>query len=560
MLVLDDDIAVLELVEDALVKDGLSVEVTERPSHALAAAKKSKYDVVLTDVNLPEMDGFAFRDELRKIAAHASTPVVFLSAADETSELNIAKSLRNDRLLLKPLDIRELRRAIAVASGQVRADSGPMPAGLDRILADVAQFKETGILSCVAGTTLKRVVFQEGNVVFAASNDPREVIGQVFVRSGLISEKDLAAAFAHRDQSSSSAPIGVVLAALRKVTPDQAQKIFESKIRESLLDLFLWKGGVADYAAGGVAEGDKPFPLSLELTKLRIEGLKRRIKWSEVQRLLPDPGVRFDVARWPSGFPRNEGDRILVKHIEAGRTMAEIFVELRGQDFAVGSKLADMVKAGALKPRAGAGFTGGPAFDSVTIDLDEELATLEAQEHSSLVDTGDDDAEPASKATRMLPNPQPSPSTSYVHMHSGIKEHIDVGGKPVSEAPTVAMLTRALVLFRAGDLLGAREGLVEVLHLDPANPLARQRVQKVDAALAVEAAAQGLKPDLKIKLATPLEKLVGQAIAPNDAFVITRLAGGTTTIGDLLRICPLPEATVIDVVQRYLANGVIARA
>ncbi len=629
ILLVDDDETVPRLVEEVLRQDGHDVVYASRPSEALRQAAGGRFDLFLLDVNLPEMDGFALRDELRRQKVHAQTPVVFLSGATAEDEILIAQKLGHDKLLLKPIPKADLLRTAQAAMGMIRVDSGTLPDSLDRILAQVASDGETGILTAVQGQKVKRVVFREGTVAFAASNDPRETIGQAFVRAGLVTEKDLSAAFTYRAGHDAAEPLGAILTALRKVTPEQCQRVFEKKVRESVLELFLWRAGQVEYAAGGVVQPERPIPLAIDLEPICAEGIMRRFRWLEVQRLLPDPTARFEVVggSWPTGFPKNEGDRVLARHVEAGRSIEEILIELRGQDFAVMTRLAGLVKARALKVVANTGFSGKEVKEapSLDLDIDDALATMfgDSPDPSTSAPPAISQAPapPAESARRPppappMPMPAPdddedeglvihetaepppsSPMTSGPSVHRApaaprregrsappavptLSPPTDTDpfglGKiaaeleslaaaaapeppPPEESSIVPLLTRALVLFRAGDLAGARAGLLSALEVDPMNPLARQRLAEVDEAMASESATAGLAPGTKVRLAIPIQKLVGKKIPANDAFLLTRLATREMTISELTQICPIPEREIHEALKRHLDAGVIAK-
>lgn len=571
ILLVDDEEEIRSFVADALKKDGHEITSAISPSEALDVAAKTRFDLFIIDVNLPEMNGFELREKLRKHPG-GSNPVLFLTGAPKELEVEIAQKLKGDKLLLKPVAQADLRRAAKVALKLVRAEAGPIPDALDRIAGIVARDRESGVLTAMNGATLKRVVFRDGKVAFAASNDPREVIGQAFVRSGLITEKDLAAALSQREASGGK-PLGVVLTALRKVTKEQAEKVFVKKIREAVLELFLWKTGMAEFV-GSVEESDQPFPIALDLAPLAAEGRKRRERWQIVRKFIPDPSMKFAVKAWPAGFPKNEGDRVLAKHVESGRSMAEIMVELRGQDYAVGVRLAELVKSGALATQKSTGFVAPVpphTNESVTVDMDD--AVLDEQPPRD-VDDGSSPPDEIPNVTRVLGRP---PVAEPVSLDAGAMEPLEEAPEPartprrptLSDSipggggmpETVGMLTRALVLMRAGDLQGARAGIMDVLHLDPLNPLARQRLTEIEAALTLEARKNsGLNPNTRLKLGVKLEELVGKPILANDAFVLTRLAGTSLTIAELIQICPLPENELWQVVERHLATGILARA
>ena len=598
ILVLDDDRLILQLVKDAFATEGFEVVTAQSSKDAFALAISTPFDLVVSDINIPDLSGFGFRDDLRKLPQYEKVPFVFFSAVDPQFEIKIAKTLGSDRLLIKPSSPAALRRMAYAALGRTRVDRGDLPEALPRILKAIVADRETGVVSAVAGTSVKRVVFHDGKIAFAASNDPREVIGQVFVRAGLISEKDLSEAFAYREANpveGKTQPLGVVLTALRKVTPEQCEKVFQRKIRETVLDLFLWKTGVLEFVAGALEDSDRPFPIALDTAALVVDGLKRRTRWAEVQKLLPDPSVRFDRkgGSWPAGFPANEGDRVLAKHVESKRSMAEILVELRGQDFAVGARLAELVKNGTLIPVASSGFSGATFHDSVTIDIDEVLTSMEMEESLAAAAVDDastpDENDTVASSTRILerrdtvpgvppfapPAAAPEAAAPFARTEADIAEvsieplDIDpipdddpptVRGQSLPDGATIALLTRALVLLRAGDTNAAREGLVAVLAIDPSNPLARQRLDEVDKTLADQSVAAGLGPTEKVKLAIQIHELVGRAIPANDAFLLSRLAAGALSIQELIQICPMPEIEIRRSISGYLASGVLKKA
>lgn len=551
VLHLDDEEATLQLVEDSLSGDDLAFLSASTPSEALAFAKSDgPFDLVISDVNLPEMSGFGFRDALRALPGQEKTPFLFLTGADAQVEMEIATSLGSDRLLIKPFARPELRRAVSGLLKLLRSDRGNLPEALDRILSGVAENRESGVLTALAGPTMKRVVFQDGRISFAASSDPKDMIGQALVRSGLITEADLVRAISTQESigATSGAPgkaplLASALAVLRKVTPEQCEKVFEDKVREAVLELFLWPSGVVEYVAGAVEASDRPFPIGLDLQDVRREGLVRRGIWADVQRTLPDRGARFEVVAWPAGFPAKESDRVLARHLETGRSIAEMLVELRGQELAVMSAIARLLKANAIKPRATRGFSGSLVHDTLLLDIDKAI--------TDVVD------EPGERTAKFAAAPVP-PTPSEPNLPA-VKE--DPAQPPQRESlPVAEVLTRALTLFREGKLQEARVGFLDVLEIDPSDPLARLRLREVEQAIATAARTTGLTDDVSVVLAVPIDSLVGKDIPSEDAFVLSRLAGNALSIADLLGVCPMPEHKVLAAIERYLADGTLKRA
>jgi signal transduction histidine kinase/CheY-like chemotaxis protein len=86
ILVVDDDAHTRDLLRSMLTKDGWSVQAAENGRVALQKAAKVRPGLVLLDLMMPELDGFAFLEEFRKLPSSADVPVVVLTAKDLTGE------------------------------------------------------------------------------------------------------------------------------------------------------------------------------------------------------------------------------------------------------------------------------------------------------------------------------------------------------------------------------------------------------------------------------------------------------------------------------------------
>jgi CheY-like chemotaxis protein len=112
VLVVDDNQPSRELVVDILRP--LSLAVVEAPdgAAALAAARDMKPDLVILDLSMPDMDGFAVLDELRQDPDFAGTPVVALTANAMPGERSKALQAGFADFLTKPVRSAELRRRV----------------------------------------------------------------------------------------------------------------------------------------------------------------------------------------------------------------------------------------------------------------------------------------------------------------------------------------------------------------------------------------------------------------------------------------------------------------
>jgi CheY-like chemotaxis protein len=115
VLVIEDDALVRELLAQALSLEGFNVRSAADGRDALAVLAHWSPDLILTDLSMPRMDGWAFQEELRRRPDLSDIPVIVLSAAlldrDRLAGLHAAE------LLSKPCDLEALVGAIRRALG-----------------------------------------------------------------------------------------------------------------------------------------------------------------------------------------------------------------------------------------------------------------------------------------------------------------------------------------------------------------------------------------------------------------------------------------------------------
>ena len=83
ILYIDDDINMLNSGEDILVNAGYEVSLAKSGTQAVKLlSKNSDYDLILLDVDMPDMDGYETFEEIRKIKGCEDIPIVFLTGMD----------------------------------------------------------------------------------------------------------------------------------------------------------------------------------------------------------------------------------------------------------------------------------------------------------------------------------------------------------------------------------------------------------------------------------------------------------------------------------------------
>lgn len=113
VLYVEDHAASRVLVIDVLSElPQLKVETAATPEESLAKAKTFRPDLVIVDINLPDMDGFALIKRLRSEAACADTPMIALSADAMPDHVLRGQEAGFARYLTKPIDLKELQAAV----------------------------------------------------------------------------------------------------------------------------------------------------------------------------------------------------------------------------------------------------------------------------------------------------------------------------------------------------------------------------------------------------------------------------------------------------------------
>jgi two-component system KDP operon response regulator KdpE len=122
VLVVDDEPAILRTLRTNLRGHGFDVDTAENVKDALAEYDRTRPDVVLLDLGLPDDDGLAF---IRDVRGRAATPILVVSARDADQDKVSALDLGADDYLTKPFSVDELLARIRVALRHVaRPEAG----------------------------------------------------------------------------------------------------------------------------------------------------------------------------------------------------------------------------------------------------------------------------------------------------------------------------------------------------------------------------------------------------------------------------------------------------
>jgi len=129
ILVVEDDPSIRLGLEDTLAAKGYEVEAVGRGAEGAERATSGRYDLVVLDVMLPDIDGFEVCRRIRNSKTAARTPIIFLSARG--AELDRVRGLEigADDYVTKPFSLMELLARVASVLRRVQGDATE-PTGL----------------------------------------------------------------------------------------------------------------------------------------------------------------------------------------------------------------------------------------------------------------------------------------------------------------------------------------------------------------------------------------------------------------------------------------------
>ena len=192
LLLVEDDLAMARSIEMMLNVEGFNVYTTDMGEEGLDLGKIYDYDIIVLDLNLPDMHGYDVLKKLR--SAKIDTPILILSGMTESDDKVKGLVFGADDYLTKPFNKSELVARIHAVVRRSRGHAqssieiGDLKIDLDGKFVSVAgqsvhlTGKEYGILELLAlrkGTTLTKEMFL--NHLYGGLDEPELKIIDVFV-------------------------------------------------------------------------------------------------------------------------------------------------------------------------------------------------------------------------------------------------------------------------------------------------------------------------------------------------------------------------------------------
>jgi len=108
LLLADDSLTIQKVVELVLADEHFEIKTFNDGEQALAALESFAPDIVLADIEMPNLNGYQLCEKIKKNASTVHVPVILLAGAFEPFDENYAKSIGADDYIIKPFESQEL--------------------------------------------------------------------------------------------------------------------------------------------------------------------------------------------------------------------------------------------------------------------------------------------------------------------------------------------------------------------------------------------------------------------------------------------------------------------
>ncbi|HYD68926.1 response regulator [Azospirillum sp.] len=104
ILSVDDSASIRQMVKLTLAGAGYRTDEAANGAEGLAKARTAAFDMVVTDLNMPVMDGLTLIRELRKLPAYRGVPIIFLTTESDAGKKQEAKAAGATGWITKPFE------------------------------------------------------------------------------------------------------------------------------------------------------------------------------------------------------------------------------------------------------------------------------------------------------------------------------------------------------------------------------------------------------------------------------------------------------------------------
>lgn len=215
-------------------------------------------------------------------------------------------------------------------------------------VSDLLQFlavsRKTGMLRFDRAKIVKQIYFEDGLIVGANSNDPKEYLGQLLIHYAKLDEAQLKTAL--EIQRESGGRLGEVLVSTGVLTQEEVLQILRIRTLDIIYELFLWQDAHFE-----LYDNERPpdFFVRIEVqpTKVIMDGVYRIDEWKRYRTLIPSDRAILELgAGWTSSLNVSKEVRQILFFLQKRMSVAEISYNMHASPFHIYGQLYDLVDQG----------------------------------------------------------------------------------------------------------------------------------------------------------------------------------------------------------------------
>src|SRR5215211_6434801 len=246
-------------------------------------------------------------------------------------------------------------------------------ASLPDVLQLLAMGKKTGCLSVTHRQNFGYIYFEKGRICYASIVNRRDRLGDVLVKSGVITQAQLDAAVALQNRRRDKR-VGELLVDSGSLRIEDLHDAIEVQIQEAVYYLFTWNEGTFNFEADVVPD-EQDWVVSINPESLLLEGARRVDEWGLIEKKLPSFDLLFAVDPTHVSSPEvalTDEQRIVLDLVNGSRDVQAIIDASGLVEFEVGKALYGLLTTGFIHR---VGKSAGPA---------QAVAESRAEEHRNL--------------------------------------------------------------------------------------------------------------------------------------------------------------------------------
>ena len=222
-------------------------------------------------------------------------------------------------------------------------------ASLPDVLQLLSMGKKSGCLSVTHRSNFGSIYFDKGRICYASIVNRRDRLGDILVKSGILSQDKLDDAIAVQAKSRGMR-LGDLLVERKSITREDLHTQIRIQIEEAVYFLFTWAEGTFNFEAD-IRPEEQDLLVSINPESLLLEGARRVDEWSLIEKKVPSFDIVFEVDRrrlLESNSTLTTEQQTLLPLIDGRRDVSSLVDESGLVEFDVGKALFGLATAGFL--------------------------------------------------------------------------------------------------------------------------------------------------------------------------------------------------------------------